>query len=262
MKGRYALITGAASGLGREISFRLARAACHLILVDKDQDGLEQTRDMLPGDMRKTCIIIAMDLARPGAADELIRHCEGVEVDVLVNNAGFGVYGFFTDTDWKVEEAMLQLQVLTLTHICKGFLPGMVDRGWGRILNVSSMAAFQPGPLMNVYYASKAYILSFTEALSNELKGTGVKATVLLPGLFNTNFAGTTARNSGSAEKKEKHASTTVGEVADQAMKALLRGKRRVIPGWNNRLLAFFSRRLPVGLVMWILRRAQEKIRE
>ena len=187
---------------------------------------------------------------------------EGYELDVLINSAGFGLFGFFVETDWKFEESMLQLHVLNLTRLCKLVARKMVQRGSGRIMNVSSLAAFQPGPLMNIYYASKAYIHFFSEALANELKGSGVTCSVLLPGLFNTNFASSAARYSGSPQKKEKIVTTTVEQVAKTAMKGMMKGKIRIIPGFSNKLLALAPRFLPRDLVLSGLRRIQERIRE
>jgi len=138
----------------------------------------------------------------------------------------------------------------------------MMLRGSGRIMNVSSLAAFQPGPLMNIYYASKAYIHFFSEALANEVKGSGVTVTVLLPGLFNTNFASTAARYSGSPEKKEKIVTTTVEQVARTALKGMMKGRIRIIPGISNKLLALAPRFLPRNLVLSALRRIQEDIRK
>jgi len=157
---------------------------------------------------------------------------------------------------------MLQLHVLNLTRLCKLVVQKMIRRGSGRIMNVSSLAAFQPGPLMNIYYASKAYIHFFSEALANEVKGTGVTVTVLLPGLFNTNFAGTAARYSGAPEKKEKIVTTSVEEVARAAMKGMMKGRIRIIPGFSNRLLALAPRFLPRNLMLYALRKIQEGIRK
>jgi len=157
---------------------------------------------------------------------------------------------------------MLQLHVLNLTRLTKLVVQKMILRGSGRIMNVSSLAALQPGPLMNIYFASKAYIHFFTEALANEVKGSGVTVTVLLPGLFNTNFASTAARYSGAPEKKEKIVTTTVEEVARKALKGLMKGRIRVIPGFSNKLLALAPRLLPRNLMLFAIRRIQEGIRE
>jgi len=262
MVQKQAMITGAASGLGLEFSRLLAAEAYELVLVDKHAAGLDLASKELEESYGVQAEVHCLDLSVQGAGLELYKAVQNREIDILINNAGFGVYGFFSETSWEVEEAMLQLHVLALTHLTKLMVQKMISRGSGQILNVASLAALQPGPLMNIYYASKAYIYSFSRALANELNGTGVSVTVLLPGLFNTRFASTTARNSGKTVKKEKHRSTSVEQVAIRALKGMRKGKSRVIPGWQNRAKAFTAYWLPVSLVMAVLRRTQEKIRE
>jgi short-subunit dehydrogenase len=257
-----AVVTGAASGLGLEFSRLLAAEAYDLVLVDKDANGLDRTSKELQEKFGVKTETHCADLSVPGAARELFNTLNNNEIDVLINNAGFGVYGLFTETSWEVEEAMLQLHVLALTHLSKLVVRKMVARGSGQILNVASLAALQPGPLMNIYYASKAYIYAFSRALAFELKGTGVQVTVLLPGLFNTRFAVTTARNSGASVKKEKQRKPSVEQVAILALEGMRKGKSRVIPGWQNKAMALATHWLPVSLVMAVLRRTQEKIRE
>jgi len=259
---KKALITGAASGLGLEFCRLLASASCDLVLVDKDESGLQKALRSLQDTYGIECSSIVKDLGLNGAADELFRELDQHDFDILINSAGFGLFGFFVETDWQFEESMLQLHVLNLTRLTKLVAQKMVLRGSGRIMNVSSLAALQPGPLMNIYYASKSYIHFFSEALANELKGTGVTCTVLLPGLFNTNFASSAARNSGSPEKKEKIVTTSVEQVAQTAMKGMMKGKIRIIPGFSNKLLSLAPRFLPRNLVLAGLRRIQERIRK
>ncbi len=257
-----ALITGAASGLGLEFCRLLAADSYDLVMVDKHGDGLEQAAKSIQDAYGAGIKIIEKDLGLNRAAEELFAEVNLYEFDILINSAGFGLFGFFAETDWQFEESMLHLHVLNLTHLCKLVVQKMIHRGSGRIMNVSSLAAFQPGPLMNVYYASKAYIHYFSEALANEVKGTGVTVTVLLPGLFNTNFASTAASYSGSSEKKEKIVTTTVEEVARTAMKGMMKGRIRIIPGFSNKLLSLAPRFLPRNLVLSSLRRIQERIRK
>lgn len=262
MTRRQALVTGAASGLGLEFCRLLAADSFDLIMVDKDGAGLARAASSIQDEYGTRPLIIIKDLGVSMAADELFSEVSGYELDVLINSAGFGLFGFFVETDWDFEESMLQLHVMNLTHLCKLVAQKMVQRGSGRIMNVSSLAAFQPGPLMNIYYASKAYIHFFSEALANELKGSGVTCTVLLPGLFNTNFASSAARYSGSPEKKEKLVTTSVEQVAKTALTGMRKGKIRVIPGFSNKLLAQAPRFLPRNLVLSGLRMIQERIRE
>ena len=259
---KQALITGAASGLGLEFCRLLAADSYELVMVDKDENGLELAARSIQETYGTGAEVIVKDLGANKAAEELFADLAQFEFDILINSAGFGLFGFFAETDWQYEESMLQLHVLNLTRLTKLVVQKMILRGSGRIMNVSSLAAFQPGPLMNIYYASKAYIHFFSEALANEVKGSGVTVTVLLPGLFNTNFANTAARYSGSPEKKEKIVTTTVEHVARTALKGMMKGRIRIIPGFSNKLLALAPRFLPRNLMLFALRRIQEGIRK
>jgi short-subunit dehydrogenase len=261
MTRKRALITGAASGLGYEFCRLLADDGYDLMMVDRDAEKLEDAVANLRELSSVSIQSYVKDLGKNQAAAELYEEMGKPDLDVLINNAGFGLYGHFIRTDWEIEESMLQLHVLNLTHLCKLVLKGMIQRASGRIMNVASLAAFQPSPTMSLYYASKGYMLYFSEAVANELKGTGVSLTVLLPGLFNTNFARTAARNSGSAERQEKVANTTVEQVARIALKGMMKGKIRVIPGFTNKVMARLPRFLPRNFVLSALRRAQERLR-
>lgn len=261
MTRKLALITGAASGLGFEFCRLLAADGHDLLMVDKDVEGLERSARTLRQSSDVAIETLVKDLGVNHAAGDLFQEL-GRDIDVLINNAGFGLYGHFIDTDWEIEEAMLQLHVLNLTHLTKLVLHSMIRRGSGRIMNVASLAAFQPSPTMSLYYASKGYMLYFSEAVANELKGTGVSLTVLLPGLFNTNFARTAARNSGSAERKEKAATATVEQVARKALKGMMKGKIRVIPGFSNQVMSMLPRFLPRNFVLSTLRWMQERLRK
>lgn len=262
MNPKKALITGAASGLGLELCRLLAADSYELHMVDKDGEGLELAAISIGEVSGVEARTIVKDLGINGAAEELFAEVEQEEFDILINSAGFGLFGFFAETDSAREEAMLQLHVLNLTRLTKLVVQKMIIRGSGRIMNVSSLAALQPGPLMNIYFASKAYIHFFSEALANEVKGSGVTVTVLLPGLFNTNFASTAARYSGAPEKKDKIVTTTVEEVAGKALKGMMKGRIRVIPGFSNKLLALAPRLLPRNLMLFAMRRIQENIRK
>ena len=261
MTQKLALITGAASGLGFEFCRLLSADGYDLVMVDRDGEGLQQATLKLEQSSGAEIQSYVKDLGKNRAAAELYEEMGERDFDVLINNAGFGLYGHFIRTDWEIEEAMLQLHVLNMTHLCKLILQKMIQRGSGRIMNVASLAAFQPSPTMSLYYASKGYMLYFSEAVANELKGTGVSLTVLLPGLFNTNFARTVARNSRSAERKEKVANTTVEQVALKALKGMMKGKIRVIPGFSSKLMALLPRFLPRNFVLSALRRLQERLR-
>lgn len=258
-----ALVTGASGGIGLELAKLLAKDGFNLILVDIRARELAESRDILQGIHPEIVIeTIQEDLSKPEAAAHIhdLVSGNGAGVDVLINNAGFGTFGNFWDTDWAREARMLNLHVLTLTHMTKLFLAGMLSRGRGHILNVSSVAGFQPSPLMAVYNASKAYVLSFSEAIANELKGTGIRVTVLCPGLTRTGFQATVG-----VGKPEMTASNWISsspeEVARIGYEAMKKGKTVAIPGWLNYFLAHAHRFLPRNTVTGLVRKVQEKNR-
>ncbi|HMQ59508.1 MAG TPA: SDR family oxidoreductase [Flavilitoribacter sp.] len=258
-----ALITGASGGIGLELARLMAKDGIHLVLADIREKELTEARELLhkvnPGIEIST---IQLDLARQEAAEDLYNSVaeQGKVIDILVNNAGFGIFGSFAETDWVREGKLLNLHILTLTHLSKLFLQGMTERRLGYILNVSSVAGFQPSPLMAVYNASKAYVLSFSEAIANELKGTGVLVTVLCPGLTRTGFQATVG-----VGKPEMTASSwfssSAEEVAVCGYNALMRGKTVAIPGPVNFVLAHAHRFFPRGTVTRLVRKVQEKNR-
>ena len=257
-----ALVTGAASGLGLEFSRLLASDGFNLIMVDYDQPGLAVAKDSIEKDFKIEIEDHVIDLGKAGAAETIWSHIEKRKIDVLINNAGFGLYGTFTETDWQLEESMINLHVLTVTHLTKLVLKDMVERGSGRIMNTSSLAAFQPGPLMSVYYASKAYILSFSEALAREVKGTGVTVALFAPGWFKTNFQKTTALNSNVEESEAKLHTATAEKVANKAYKAMMAGKTLVIPGFNNKLMSLAPNIIPRRVMTRIIHRIQVNLRK
>ena len=168
------------------------------------------------------------------------------QIDVLINNAGFGLFGTFSETDWERKLEMLQLHIITTTHLTKLLLKGMLEQGSGKILNLSSLAAFQPGPLMSLYYASKAYILSFSEAIANELKGTGVTVTVLCPGQTNTSFQRVVSNS--SSDNKIGFNVASPKDVARYGYKAMMKGNTIAIPGRFNKFLASLHRFVSRGM--------------
>jgi short-subunit dehydrogenase len=178
-------------------------------------------------------------------------------VDTLVNNAGFTLFGRFAETDWKQEFEMLQVNVVALTALTKVFLPGMVQQRAGRILNLASTAAFQPGPLMAVYYATKAYVLSFSEALADELHGSGVTVTALCPGPTRTGFQ---ERGRMEASRLVQGRIADARGVAEAGYAGMMAGKALVIPGFTNKLVPWLPRLLPRSMVTSIVRRAQSPV--
>ena len=191
MDGKTALITGASGGIGYEFAKLLAKDCNTLVLVARSKDRLKEIKKELETASPISVIVVAQDLSEPDAAEKIFRRLESehIIVDILINNAGFGDHGAFVETDWRKEEKMIAVNISALTEMTKLFLKGMVERKSGRILNVASTAAFQPGPFLAVYYASKAYVLSFSEVIVNELKGKGVTVTALCPGPTATGFA-------------------------------------------------------------------------
>ena len=185
-----ALITGASAGLGADFARILAGQKYDLILTARNEGKLKTLAGELSATHGVKCHTIAADLAKSGSAASLARQIKerGLKVDVLVNNAGCGLWGPFAQSTPADMAGMIQLNVNTLTELTREFLPDMITRKQGRVLNVASTAAFQPGPWMAVYYATKAYVLSFGEALATELKGTGVTVTTLCPGPTRTEF--------------------------------------------------------------------------
>ena len=255
---RTALITGASSGIGLELAHLFARDSYRLVLVARNRTALRLLGDDLQSRYGITVRIAPKDLAHPASPDELYHELQesGVVLDVLVNNAGFGTAGPFLNTKWTDESEMIQVNIAALTHLTKLFLPQIRARE-GKLLNVASVAAFPPGPFMSVYYASKAYVLSFSEAVAEEMIGTGVTVTCLCPGPVNTNFQkraylqGTAMTNSPLT--------VDVREVARIGYEGMKQGKRIVIPGWKNRVLVAGMRFAPRNLLTKAVRRLQEK---
>jgi uncharacterized protein len=254
------LVTGASSGIGAELARAFARAGSSLVLAARSVDRLEALAAELRQPPGVPVHVLAADL---GVADGPRRLVErlgeaGLAVDVLVNNAGYAGYGAFTETDWAEEAGMLQLNVVSLTELAKRLLPGMVASKRGGILNVASTAAFEPGPLMAVYYATKAYVLSLSEALSEELRGTGVSVTALCPGPTASGFQARAAMEASKLVKGKRL--MDAASVAQAGYEGFRRGAAVVIPGLQNRLLVQSVRFTPRRLVTRIVHKMQERV--
>ena len=254
-----ALITGASSGIGWELAKIHAASGGDLVLVARNIRQLENLKISILKNHSVQIHLIEKDLSKAHAAEELYDYviAQQWQIDILINNAGFGYYGMFMDTPLAKDEEMIQLNMLTLTKLTKLFAAGMIHRGKGRIMNVASTAAFQPGPTMAVYYATKAYVLHFSEALSNELEGTGVTVTTLCPGATASGFLATASMEE-SALVKGKNLPTSY-EVAAYGYKAMMKGKRVAIHGLMNYLMALSVRFTPRGMVLkvarWMMRK-------
>jgi short-subunit dehydrogenase len=255
---KTALVTGASSGIGLELARIFAREGYNLVLVARSADKLRLLASEVEKAHGTRSLILATDLAEPGAAAYVLDQTARAQivVDILVNNAGFGQYGLFADNDLEECLRQIQLNVTTLTHLTRLLLPGMIGRTSGRILNVASTAAFQPGPLMAVYYATKAYVLHLSEALANELQGTGVTVTCLCPGPTATEFQG---RAKITGIRLTKYGTMDARTVAEDGYRALMEGKPVVISGFKNWMVAQSVRFSPRRLVTAVARKLQEK---
>jgi len=238
----------------------LAKDGYDLILADVDAEKLQTAQAEIASQYPIKIQLIVKDLSQNNVAEQIFQALEGRTVDVLINNAGFGIFGSFHDTDWRREVDMLNLHVMTTTHLTKLVLKEMVARGSGKILNMSSLAAFQPGPLMSLYYASKAYILSFSEAIANELKGSGVTVTCLCPGQTNTCFQKVVS-NGAASENKISFNIACPKKVAKYGYDAMQKGKVVAIPGNINKFLSKLPRFVSRRTATAVIRRIQEKNR-
>jgi short-subunit dehydrogenase len=240
---KVALITGASAGLGVEFACQLSKRGHRLVLVARREDRLETLTKEL-GNARA----IAIDLSKGGAAGKLMADLDvaGEQVEILVNNAGFGLIGRFAELDPKRLRQMIDLNVTTLTDLCRRVAPGMIKRRGGGIINVASTAAFQPGPNMAVYFATKAYVLSFTEALHEELKPFGVNVSCLCPGPTRTEFGEIAGFGGNGAFDRVAMESP---EVVETGLSGLDRNHAVVVPGLMNKITAASTRFAPRSVV-------------
>jgi short-subunit dehydrogenase len=254
----WALVTGASSGIGLEIARVLAARGYDLVLSARNKDALDSLAAELASRHGITARVVVADLARTGAAAELYQRIAeaGMPIEVLVNNAGFATYGPFSTADSDAEREELNVNIVALTELTRLFLTGMLARRSGRILNVASTAAFQAGPLMAVYHASKSYVLHFSEALAEEVRGSGVTVTAVCPGYTATGFQ----KRAGITKSKLFESSVmNAAAVAEIAVDAMLRGRTLVIPGFGNAALAWLVRFVPRRVVSGFLRRMRER---
>jgi short-subunit dehydrogenase len=243
-----ALITGASSGIGRELARLFAGDGADLVLVARSQERLRELAATLEAEHGIRVRVLAADLARPGSAGEIAEMLarEGVLVDVLVNNAGFGAHGQVAGIGVQRQLDVIEVNVAALTRLTALFLPGMLERRHGAVLNVASTAAFQPGPNQAVYCATKAYVLSFTEALAEETRGSGVRVSCLAPGATDTQFAEQADMTGTRAFRLGVMAAAPVARAGHDGLR---KGKTLVIPGLRNRLLTLAVRVSPRAVV-------------
>ncbi|MCU1311567.1 MAG: short-chain dehydrogenase/reductase [Candidatus Angelobacter sp.] len=254
---KTALITGASGGIGYELAKLFAGDGYSLVLVARNKKLMDENAPELRKLGAPWVMNYPKDLVDLEAPEDVFAYTEraNLQIDILVNNAGYGVRGAFAKTNLDDELEMMQLNMVALTHLTKLYLPQMVARGNGKILQVASTAAFQPGPFMAVYFASKAYVLSFSEALYEELRGTGVTVTALCPGPTATGFF---ERADMTSTKLFKSGAMDSKTVAEQGYRAMMDGKPLVITGLRNKLLTFSERFAPRSWVRKIVRGMQE----
>jgi len=255
-----ALITGASTGIGYELSKCFATDRHNLIIIARQEQRLRQIAEDLTTRFGIAVKVIAADLTQPDAPQKItdaVRH-DSLQVDYLVNNAGYGLGGKFVETDLTVELGMMQVNMMALVALTKLFLPDMVARRSGKIMNVASTAAFQPGPLMAVYYATKSFVLSFSEAIANELKGTGVTVTALCPGPTESEFQKRAQIENTRLIKNKVMGMMTSEQVAKIGYQGFMQGKRLVIPGLLNKIGVHSTRFSPRAVTAQVARMVQE----
>lgn len=254
-----ALITGASTGIGFELAKVFAANNINLVLVARSEDKLNQLAATLSLKNIQVKVIVA-DLSKMDSVEKVYHICksENIVIDYLVNNAGFGDYGFFNERDWNKQAGMIDLNIKSLTLFCHLFLQDMIARGTGKIMNVASTASFQPGPTMAVYYASKAYVLHFTEAIANEVENKNITVTALCPGATTSDFQRVAEMDESKLVKGKKL--PTSKEVAEYGYSAMMKGKRVAVHGLLNYWMSQGYRFLPRNLMVKVVRFIQDKV--
>lgn len=259
MTSKTALITGASKGLGREFARIHAANGDNLVIVSRSENSLQLFKNELKAKYKAIRVdVIVKDLTAQESAVEIYDEIKekNIEINYLINNAGIGEFGFFVESNWNRNAQMIDLNIKVLTHLCYLFLPDMVTRKEGKILNISSTAAFQPGPMMAVYFASKSYVLHLSEALNNEVKESGVSVTAFCPGPTDTHFIKDSKMDSSNLVKYKKLAPSHL--VALSGYKAMMNAKPIKIHGFWNKVLAFSVRFVPRNWVVLLSRKMQK----
>lgn len=242
------LITGASQGLGYEFAKIFAKNKYNLILIARNKEKLQNIKHEIEEAYKVGVTIIVKDLSAPNSSEDIYQEInkQGAIIDVLVNNAGFATHGLFIETALQEEVDEIQVNITTVTVLTKLIVTDMIKRKSGRVLNIASTAAFQPGPLMAVYYATKAYVLSFSEALSEEFKGTGVTVTALCPEPTNTGFA----QHANLLNSKLFKNSANASSVVETGYRALMKGQRVAIPGITNKIGSNLVKFIPHSILL------------
>ena len=254
-----ALITGASNGIGLELAKVHASKGGDLVLVARNKTKLDQLKTELESQYKVSVYTIGKDLSANNSAQEVYDETtkQNIQIDYLINNAGFGNFGMFVETEWNKELQMVNLNITTLTQFTKLYLQDMVKRRSGKIMNVASTAAFQSGPTMAVYFATKAYVLSFSEAIDNEVSDKGVTVTSLCPGATESGFQAAAAMEDSNLVKGKKL--PTAKEVAEYGYASMMKGKTVAIHGMMNWIMANSVRFTPRALVVKLTRKIQDK---
>ena len=255
-----ALITGASSGIGFELAKEFAKHKHNLVLTARSEERLNSLANELRTKHGITVHVLAKDLGNIKEVDELYGYTQfqNLQIDFLVNNAGFGDYAYFYEAEWGKLNSMLDLNIKALTRLSWLYVKDMISRQSGRIMNVASTAAFQPGPTMAVYYATKSYVLLLSEAMANELEGKGVTVTALCPGATESGFQQAADLHESKLVKGKKLPSSA--EVAAFGYTAMMKGQKVAIHGFMNYLLAQAPRFFPRNMVTKVVRSMQEKV--
>ncbi len=253
-----ALVTGSSSGIGYQLAKLFARDGHNVVLVARSEGSLQRVAAELRGSYGVTVSIVAKDLSQSNSPDELYAELknQSITVDFLVNNAGYGIYGAFGQSELGADLNVLQLNVVSLTHLTRLYLKDMLERGAGKILNLSSTAAFEPGPFMAIYYATKAYVQSFSEAIADEVRGSGVTVTALCPGPTQTGFQKKAAVEDIKLVSGPIMDAATVAKVGYRAM---MQGRPVVIAGLRNQIMALGAKFGPRSVVIGVVRRLHRR---
>jgi short-subunit dehydrogenase len=256
---KTALITGSSGGIGLELAKIHAENGDNLVLIARSKDKLEKLKTELELKFKVQVYTIGKDLSISNSATEVYNELkrENISVDYLINNAGFGDFGLFAESDWTKQEKMINLNITSLSHFTRLFLPDMIKRKSGKIMNVASTAAFQPGPTMAVYFATKAFVLSFSEAINNEVSENGITVTALCPGATESGFQEAAAMEGSKLFTGRKLPSSR--QVAEYGYKAMMKGKAVAIHGLMNAIMANSVRFAPRSVIVKITRKMQEK---
>jgi short-subunit dehydrogenase len=254
---KTALITGASGGIGLEFARINASKGDNLVLVARSREKLAEVKTEFESKFKISIYNIVKDLSVKDAAKEVFDEVkkQNILIDYLINNAGFGDFGLFAKSNWEKQVGMINLNITALTQLTWLFLPEMISRGEGKIMNVASLAAFTPGPTMSVYFASKSFVLSFSEALNNEVRDKGITVTALCPGSTESNFHAVAL---GDPKLVRERKMMTAKEVAEIGYRAMMKGKPVIIPGLKNSFLVFTSRFAPREVLVKMARRIQE----